>query len=282
MKIFILSLLTSIVFATEYEDVIYLKNGSIIYGTIVELKVNDFCKIQSGKNLFIYKMNQIEKIKKEPLEIEKLSNLPDEDFDQDISIQKNTNFKPFGLRFGIDFSKDIMFQDRQYELLLYEEYEFDEDIERTLFLSFETLVKKSNLGFGFEYLLKGDLEYILSARPELGIMSVYAIVASPLSDKVYTFFKFGFNYIDFDLNNSFNDVVGYSYTIPGLPQTFWYITDMKLDVHGDYMYGFGFDMNATQISLTKHIGTSELKVWFGDEFGQSWSNMYSDTFEVTR
>ena len=166
-----------------------------------------------------------------------------------------------------------MFQDRQYELLFYEEYEFDEDIERTLFLSFETLVKKSNFGFGFEYLLKGDIEYILSDRPELGIMSVYAIVASPLSDKVHTFFKFGFNYIDFDLNNSLNDVV----------DSYWDLTDMKLDVHGDYMYGFGFDMNATQIAFTKHIGTSELKVWFWDDFyPQILSHMYSDTFEVTR
>ena len=45
--------LTSIMFSTEYEDVIYLKNGSIIYGTIVDLKVNDYCKIKIGENVFI-------------------------------------------------------------------------------------------------------------------------------------------------------------------------------------------------------------------------------------
>ena len=64
MKILILAILTSIMFSTEYEDVIYLKNGSIIYGTIVDLKVNDYCKIKIGENVFIYKMAQIVNIKK--------------------------------------------------------------------------------------------------------------------------------------------------------------------------------------------------------------------------
>ena len=49
-----------------YEDVIYLKNGSIIRGVIIEQIPNVSLKIQTREdNIFVYKMDEIEKITKE-------------------------------------------------------------------------------------------------------------------------------------------------------------------------------------------------------------------------
>ena len=46
-------------------DVVYLKNGSVIRGMIIEQKPNEYIKIQSGKNIFVYQMDEIDKITKE-------------------------------------------------------------------------------------------------------------------------------------------------------------------------------------------------------------------------
>ncbi len=54
---------------TNYEDVVYLKNGSIIHGMIIETVPNQTIKIQTkDRNVFVYKMDEIEKITKEPMQ----------------------------------------------------------------------------------------------------------------------------------------------------------------------------------------------------------------------
>ena len=51
---------------TNYEDVVYLKNGSIIHGTIIEQVPNEMLKIQTkDKNIFVYRIDEILKITKE-------------------------------------------------------------------------------------------------------------------------------------------------------------------------------------------------------------------------
>jgi len=51
---------------TTYEDVVYLKNGSIIRGVIIEQILNQSIKIQTKDNsLFVFNMDEIEKITKE-------------------------------------------------------------------------------------------------------------------------------------------------------------------------------------------------------------------------
>jgi hypothetical protein len=47
------------------DDVVYLKNGSIIHGSIIEVIPNESVKIQSGKNVFVYKMDEIDRITKD-------------------------------------------------------------------------------------------------------------------------------------------------------------------------------------------------------------------------
>jgi len=51
---------------TNYEEVVYLKNGSIIHGVIIEQVPNYSIKIQTKDgNIFVYKLEEIEKITKE-------------------------------------------------------------------------------------------------------------------------------------------------------------------------------------------------------------------------
>lgn len=52
----------------NYEDVVYLKDGSIIHGMIIEQIPNVSIKIKSGVNVFVYKMDDIEKITKEEIQ----------------------------------------------------------------------------------------------------------------------------------------------------------------------------------------------------------------------
>jgi len=56
---------------TKYEDVVYLKDGSEIHGMIIEQKPNVYIKIKSGDNIFVFEMNEIEKMVKEEIDSEK-------------------------------------------------------------------------------------------------------------------------------------------------------------------------------------------------------------------
>lgn len=55
----------SIIFAQKDNDVVYLKDGSIIRGMIIEQSPNEYIKIKSGENVFVYEINEIEKMAKE-------------------------------------------------------------------------------------------------------------------------------------------------------------------------------------------------------------------------
>jgi hypothetical protein len=50
---------------SNYEDVVYLKNGSIIHGMIIEQIPNESIKIKSGESIFVFKMSEVEKTVKE-------------------------------------------------------------------------------------------------------------------------------------------------------------------------------------------------------------------------
>ena len=69
-KLFMLLLLISIntfVFAQDnFQDVVYLKNGSIIHGMIVEQVPGKSLKIETkDKNVFVFQLEEVEKITKE-------------------------------------------------------------------------------------------------------------------------------------------------------------------------------------------------------------------------
>jgi len=60
-------LIPILAFAQESVDVVYLLDGSIIRGAIIEQVPNQSLKIQSGANLFVFQMDKIEKITKESI-----------------------------------------------------------------------------------------------------------------------------------------------------------------------------------------------------------------------
>ncbi len=67
MKQFILliTVLCGIGVSQTYEDVIYLKDGSIIHGMVIEYAPDRHIKIQSGRNVLVYQLDEIDKITKE-------------------------------------------------------------------------------------------------------------------------------------------------------------------------------------------------------------------------
>lgn len=75
LTLFLFGLVVSFSFGqTNYQDVIYLKNGSIIRGMITEQIPNKTIKIETADNsLFVYQMNEIKKITKEPKQTTKKS-----------------------------------------------------------------------------------------------------------------------------------------------------------------------------------------------------------------
>ena len=70
-------LISSLVFSkNNCEDVVYLKNGTIIRGTILEYKPDESIKIKIMEGrIFIFKMVEVEKCTKEPVEKSKPGNV---------------------------------------------------------------------------------------------------------------------------------------------------------------------------------------------------------------
>lgn len=70
-----LTLILFVLFTTKsfgqrnYQDVVYLKNGSIIRGVIIEQVPNTSIKVKTEfRNVFMFRMDEIEKLTKEPIQ----------------------------------------------------------------------------------------------------------------------------------------------------------------------------------------------------------------------
>ena len=73
MKKYLMLLLFGFIFSTaftqkNYQDVVYLKNGSIIHGLIIEQIPDKSIKIETAdNNIFVFQKDEIEKLTKEPV-----------------------------------------------------------------------------------------------------------------------------------------------------------------------------------------------------------------------
>jgi hypothetical protein len=66
---------------SNYEDVVYLKSGSVVRGVIIEQIPNETIKIQTAdRNIFVYNMGDVIKITKEPI--------PTQSQTEDVSAKK--------------------------------------------------------------------------------------------------------------------------------------------------------------------------------------------------
>lgn len=70
LMLLLFALITNVSFGqSNYQDVVYLKNGSIIRGTIIEQVPNKSIKIETViKSVFVYQMDEIEKLTKETIQ----------------------------------------------------------------------------------------------------------------------------------------------------------------------------------------------------------------------
>ncbi len=68
LTLLLLIFLTTILYSqSNYQDVVYLKNGSIVRGIIIEQVPSESIKIETAdRNIFFYEMDEIEKATKEP------------------------------------------------------------------------------------------------------------------------------------------------------------------------------------------------------------------------
>jgi len=68
LVLFSFVLISAFAFAqSNFQDVVYLKNGSIIRGIIIEQRPNQSIKIETAdRSVFVYQMDEIEKLTKEP------------------------------------------------------------------------------------------------------------------------------------------------------------------------------------------------------------------------
>lgn len=114
-RIFILALVALISFAMpaaaqQYQEVVYLKNGSVIKGTVIEQIPGQSVKVQTQDgSIFVYKMSEVDKIVKEDLQqsqtkpattIREKSPRP-----QKVKVQHNYQKNIFGIRAGMNLAK---------------------------------------------------------------------------------------------------------------------------------------------------------------------------------
>ncbi|MDT8393237.1 MAG: hypothetical protein RQ761_05310 [Bacteroidales bacterium] len=84
---------------SQYEDVVYLKNGSVVRGMIVEQIPNQTLKIKTvNRNIFVYSFDEIEKITREEVPAEAVV----EDFSRSWPEEK-----PFIKKKGFESTVDI-------------------------------------------------------------------------------------------------------------------------------------------------------------------------------
>ena len=106
----------SIAYSSEkHQDVVYLKNGSIIRGTLIELIIGKTMKIKTKDgSIFVYNLDEVEKITKEPTFRDKSDN--NDSYSNNSTFANNSNslgsseliFHPLGfLQFGPILQYDI-------------------------------------------------------------------------------------------------------------------------------------------------------------------------------
>ena len=59
-------MISTMAFATMAQDVVYLKNGSMIKGSVIEMIPNQSIKVQTADgSLFVYQMNEVDRIERD-------------------------------------------------------------------------------------------------------------------------------------------------------------------------------------------------------------------------
>ncbi len=133
----------------NYEEVVYLKNGSVIHGVIIEQIPNISIKIKTNDgNIFVFKIDEVEKITKElPVTPQKVNNK------KSASNQKSKGDLLFGIKTGINLT-DFTNNSGAYEEQLIPRFQASLVLRKciTNVVSFQPELQYSRQGF----LLKGN------------------------------------------------------------------------------------------------------------------------------
>lgn len=110
LALILFALLTTLAFAqSDYQDVVYLKNGSIIRGVVIEQVPNKSLKIETyDKSVFVYEVDEIEKLTKEKANFENEKIKKGSRLNQ--SNQESSKIR-FGIKGGFNLSKLRAFND---------------------------------------------------------------------------------------------------------------------------------------------------------------------------
>lgn len=109
ITLIVFTLITTFMIAqNNYQDVVYLKNGSIIRGVIIEQVPNASIKIEtSDRSIFVYQMDEIEKITKEEKAIVKKTVDPAPAQEGEGLQSGYRGITEFGYQFGLgDYGMD--------------------------------------------------------------------------------------------------------------------------------------------------------------------------------
>lgn len=109
ITLILFTFITAGVFAqNNYQDVVYLKNGSVIRGLIIEQVPNESLKIETAdRSIFVYQMDEIQKITKEEKTIAQI-NVQEAASSSGSGLQRGyRGIAEFGYQFGLgDYGMD--------------------------------------------------------------------------------------------------------------------------------------------------------------------------------
>lgn len=110
------------VLGQQYEDYVYLKNGSVIHGIITEQIPNESIRIESQGNVFYFRMDEIEKITKVLISKTKNERAPKE---KEGSGLKKGYQGIAEMAFGVSYGDDIDHANETIKLNVVNGYRFN-------------------------------------------------------------------------------------------------------------------------------------------------------------
>lgn len=151
-----------------FQDVIYLKSGGIIRGTMIEQIPGKSIKLQTAdRNVFIYQMEEIEKITKEQIDSKHSSN-----YGSDENQSGYLGILEFSYGMGLAEAYDMV------QVTYINGYRFNSYFSLGFGTGIETIPKSKSIVIPFYADLRG---YFLdgASTPYLGMDLGYSLLASP-------------------------------------------------------------------------------------------------------
>lgn len=234
---------------SQYEDVVYLKNGSIIRGFIIEQTPNESIKIKTAENnIFVYKMDEIQKMSKEELQVAAIKSqrnvrAPQSAYSQ-APRQPKTRIKserePFFIRYSFDADLGFIIGTKaNFSIGDYGAESVKSNFCRPAFsMTHGVQIYKyafAGLGFGVQYMYgsiyNGDS---FSDDEYEGVTSKWKTVLIPLYINLKGIYP---------INNTFapfvNLSLGYSFAIPTSKDVFYKTGEDKSVLNGGFNCAFG-------------------------------------------